>query len=105
MNPQAIAAALHRGRALDLSASTLQALCILSKGEQTMTSLAREMEVDPANITGIGDRLESLRFARRIFGRPDRRKVRLAITDHGREALADIIRDATAASWDFTATF
>lgn len=101
MNPQALAAALFKARELELGASTLHTLCLLSaKGPQSMTRIAAELGLDPAAITGTADRLESLRFARRIHGRPDRRVVRLAITDHGREALADILREATAASWE-----
>lgn len=101
MNPQAIAAALSKARELELGATTLHALCILSaKGPRNMTQLAAEIGIDPAAITGTADRLEDLSFACRRHGKPDRRKVCLSITNHGREALADIIREATAASWD-----
>jgi DNA-binding MarR family transcriptional regulator len=101
MNPQAIAAAIHRARQLDLHASTLQVLCILSAtGPSSLHHLSAELEITGAALTNIADRLESLRYAARTQTRHDRRGITLTITDHGREALADIIRDATAASWE-----
>lgn len=101
MNPQAITAAVSRARYLGLSASNLQALCILSvQGSCSLNHIASELAVSSAAVTSIADKLEHLTFASRSHNRHDRRGISLAITDHGREALADIIRDATVASWE-----
>lgn len=101
MNPQALAAAMRCARNLELSASTLQALCILSvRGSCSLNHITNELEITGSAVTGIADRLENLRFAARTHNPLDRRGITLSITEHGRNALADIIRDATVASWE-----
>lgn len=101
MNPQAIAAVIARARQLDLHASTLQALCILSvDGSCSLNHLTSELEITGPAVTCVADRLESLRYAVRSQTRHDRRGITLSITDHGREAMADIVKDAVVASWE-----
>lgn len=100
MTTRSLSAALLKASELDLSSSSLHALAIIADNDEpTMTEIASKMKVDPANITGMADRLEKLGFVRRVFGDRDRRKVRLQITDDGRNAMADIIASAIAAEW------
>jgi DNA-binding MarR family transcriptional regulator len=97
-----LAEAIGTARRLEVSASTtLQALCILSaKGPQKCGDLAIDLEMTPGSITCIAALLEEEGYAMRTRSKLDRRSVTLSITDLGREAIADVIAAATAASWE-----
>lgn len=104
MNTQTIIALCEKTRELDLAITTLRTLCILAEeGAQTMTDLARKLGLETASTTVVARRLELLRYAIRKHGSKDRRVVRISITDHGRNALNDIITAAAQEACDAAA--
>lgn len=69
------------------------------KGRMTAKELAEMMEVTPANVTGIVDRLEREGLAARSRGAQDRRVVYVRLTEEGHakvEEMLDLAQDVLA---------
>jgi DNA-binding MarR family transcriptional regulator len=78
----------HRG----LSLRQYAALHGIREGASSPGELARLWQVTPAVLTGIVDRLESRGLVRREPDPKDRRRLRLALTEHGIAASLDVER-------------
>lgn len=82
-----------RGReqaAGDLSGTQLRALDGLAEARQaTARQLADYADVTPATMTGMLDALEAKGVIRRERSLTDRRAIRIALTDQGRETVAE----------------
>ncbi len=62
----------------------------------TLAELAREVELSPATITGIVDRLQRAGLVARVRRDSDRRKIRVVLTEAGRlrcESLPDVLHE------------
>lgn len=97
----AIAAALGRADSYRLSLSTLRVLVEIAAGgcdSLTMTSVARRLETNSANITGLADRLEDLGYIVREPSSADRRVIWLRITPRGQDLLADLLSTTSTTS-------
>jgi DNA-binding MarR family transcriptional regulator len=101
ITPSILHAALAKARELDLSDTRLQALSALShRGSETIGRVCSQLGISYAALTGLADSLEALRYAQRTRTSHDRRIIHLAITPHGRQALADVLAAANAAAWE-----
>lgn len=60
------------------------------KGRMTAREIAQSLEVTPANVTGILDRLEESRLVKRTRSEEDRRVVHVALTRKGLEKVDEI---------------
>lgn len=83
----------HLGR--ELSLRQLGVLYALREGPLAAGQLARRQRVTPAVITGLLDRLEQRGYVRREADPEDRRRLRLVLTESGRE-VAQEVRQALA---------
>jgi DNA-binding MarR family transcriptional regulator len=66
----------------------------------TLADLAREVELSPATITGIVDRLQRAGLVARLRSQADRRKIRVVLTEEGRtrcETLPDVLHERVVA--------
>ena len=70
-----------------ITATQLAALAFIGEQPRTVGEIARHLEVTPAVVTGLADRLERSRCVGRIPGVHDRRVVVVQITEAGRIAL------------------
>jgi len=70
-----------------ITATQAAALAFIGEKPCTLGEIARHLEVTPAVVTGLVDRLERSRFVQRIPGVHDRRVVVVQITEAGRIAL------------------
>jgi DNA-binding MarR family transcriptional regulator len=78
-------------RRMDVPLAQLKSLFIIhSKGSASVRSLALDLGVTPANVTGIIDRLVGQELVSRAESASDRRSVRLQLTDKGRAKIATI---------------
>lgn len=69
----------------------LQVLMLLDgEGPQSMHGLAEALDVSQASATGIVDRMEQRGLVTRLRDEDDRRVIRVALTDSGRQLLAGI---------------
>jgi DNA-binding MarR family transcriptional regulator len=59
-------------------------------GRMTAREVAESLEVTPANVTGILDRLEDSKLVRRTRSDQDRRVVHVALTKKGQEKVEEI---------------
>ncbi|WP_338720806.1 MarR family transcriptional regulator [Devosia sp. XK-2] len=75
------------GRIYALSASERLCLSFLMNGPQTASAIAREIQLTPAAVTTLLDRLERRSFVRRQADPADRRKV-MVVADAAALALA-----------------
>ena len=90
-----MACARYRTRATEpISINIWAALLCIECYPVEMKVIARQCEFSTANMTGLADRMEALKLARRVTGkldpvtgRIDRRRVRLEILPAGRQAL------------------
>lgn len=81
--------AVHQGPAEGLTPALHGLLRRLERdGPQGVTSLARQLGVLPSSVTVASQRLERMGLVERRRGRGDERRVELALTDSGREAIA-----------------
>ena len=75
-------------KTVGLTAPQLLLLQILrQKGEVTIGTLARDMNLSQATVTTVMDRLEDRGLARRIRGETDKRKVYATLTEAGDQLL------------------
>lgn len=79
----------------DLSIRQLSALQYIDGTETTLGDVARSLNVTPAVVTGLIDRLERRGYVRRVASQFDRRRVHIELTtagedvrDHAEEQLA-----------------
>lgn len=75
-------------RATGLTVPQLLCLRVVAAREEqppTLADLAREVELSPATITGIVDRLQRAGLVERLRSQADRRKIRVVLTAAGRE--------------------
>ena len=78
----------HLEKTVGLTAPQLLLLQILrQRGEVTIGTLAREMNLSQATVTTVMDRLEDRQLVRRIRSETDRRKVMAALTGEGEKLL------------------
>lgn len=63
---------------------------LLREDGMTFKELSQRTALHSSTLTGIMDRLEISRFARRVMNREDRRQFHLHLTDKGREMLAHV---------------
>ncbi len=78
-----------------VSMSHLHVMWMLQRhGELSMSRLADMLDVSDSNATGLIDRMEERGLVERVRVPDDRRVVRVALSDHGREMLqqADVLR-------------
>lgn len=75
-----------------LTVPQLLCLRVLAEAEQppTLAALAQALELSPGTVTGLADRLERAGLVARKRIDRDRRKIRLDLTDAGRERVADL---------------
>lgn len=75
---------------LDLTAAQYVVMRILASGRGgSSTEICREIGYDPGAMTRMLDRLEQKGLIRRLFGQGDRRRVKLELTDRGRQVLPE----------------
>src|SRR3954451_19040295 len=67
----------------DLSLRQLAVLYLVREGAVFPSSLARQLRISPAVVTGLLDRLEQRGYLRRLADPSDRRRLRLTLTDAG----------------------
>lgn len=92
MNPEALLPLLSAARAEGLSVGTLQILCILAaKNDQRSTDLADQLDVSPAAVHGLLNRLAVRNFIRRRHTDKDGRVVRAQILPLGQVAIERIL--------------
>jgi DNA-binding MarR family transcriptional regulator len=78
-------------RKMDVPLAQLKSLFIIhARGSASVRSLALDLGVTPANVTGIIDRLVSQDLVSRGESTSDRRIVRLQLTDKGRAKISTI---------------
>jgi MarR family transcriptional regulator, organic hydroperoxide resistance regulator len=78
-------------RTMDVPLAQLKSLFLIQiKGPASVRSLALDLGVTPANVTGIIDRLVAQELVTRAESASDRRSVRLELTDKGRAKIASI---------------
>ena len=76
-------------RGLTMSQLRLMFLICRSEG-RSVGELAEEMQVKPATLTGLADRLAAQALIERAHDQDDRRVVRVRLTEDGRALLAEI---------------
>src|SRR5688572_28065459 len=81
----------------DLSLRQLSALQYIDGSETTLGDVARSLNVTPAVVTGLIDRLERRGYVRRVASQFDRRRVHIELTTAG-EDIRDQAEDQLAAS-------
>jgi DNA-binding MarR family transcriptional regulator len=67
----------------NLSLRQLSALHAVSEPETTLGDIARKLNVTPAVVTGLVDRLERRGYVRRVASKVDRRRVHIELTAAG----------------------
>src|SRR3954452_8095754 len=67
----------------DLSLRQLAVLYLVREGAVFPSSLARQLRISPAVVTGLLDRLEQRGYVRRRMDPGDRRRQRLELTENG----------------------
>jgi DNA-binding MarR family transcriptional regulator len=77
----------------DLSLRQLTALRCIGEPSTTLGDVARHLNVTPAVVTGLIDRLERRGYVRRVGSQFDRRRVHIELTSEGED-----IRDQAGAS-------
>ena len=87
----------------DISIRQLTALQFISDSETTLGDVARSLNVTPAVVTGLIDRLERRGYVRRIGSMFDRRRVHIELTtagedvrDHAEDRLASELEQRVA---------
>ncbi len=81
---------------LSLSTTQVKSLfCIVENERISSRKLADMLDVTPANVTGIVDKLIEQGFVRRVENSEDRRVVFLETTDEGKKLLANLEQMAT----------
>ena len=70
----------------DLSMRQLGALQYIDGSETTLGDVARSLNVTPAVVTGLIDRLERRGYVRRVASMFDRRRVHIELTTAGEDA-------------------
>ena len=80
----------------DLSMRQLSALQYIDGAETTLGDVARSLNVTPAVVTGLIDRLERRGYVRRVASQFDRRRVHIELTTTG-EDVRDQAEDQLAA--------
>jgi MarR family transcriptional regulator, organic hydroperoxide resistance regulator len=81
-------------RKLDVPLAQLKSLFIIvTQGEINFRNLAQELDVTPANVTGIIDRLVEQGLVARNPSPEDHRVIRLQATDQGRALMADLVEN------------
>jgi DNA-binding MarR family transcriptional regulator len=80
----------------DLSMRQLSALQYIDGTETTLGDVARSLNVTPAVVTGLIDRLERRGYVRRVASQFDRRRVHIELTTAG-EDVRDQAEDQLAA--------
>ena len=76
-----------------ITSAQLWALGILeSRGPMLMRKMSEAMDVTPANITGIVDRLEEKKLVQRKSGKEDRRATIIEITPDGKAMYEKLVR-------------
>jgi DNA-binding MarR family transcriptional regulator len=76
---------------LNLTIPQMKCLSYISRQEKTnLSGLAAGINVTPANVTGIIDRLAEQGFVTRIPDKADRRVIWLGITEKGKAMLANL---------------
>ena len=96
MNRWAEAAVAQTDHGVRLSLRQLSALQMIDDERTTLGDVARQLMVTPAVVTGLIDRLEKRGYARRINSTGDRRRIHLALTKEGREAVASAQKHLTS---------
>ena len=84
-----------------VSMSHLHVMWILERhGDLSMTRLAEMLDISLSNATGLADRMEERGVIERVRVPDDRRVVRVALSDHGRDLLAqmDLVRSDLVAT-------
>ncbi|MDQ4501262.1 MarR family transcriptional regulator [Sinomonas sp. ASV322] len=71
---------------LELTPAQARLLCVLAEGPRGMADLARGFGVEKAALTGLVDRAERRGLAERVRVDGDRRAVRVALTESGRQS-------------------
>jgi DNA-binding MarR family transcriptional regulator len=74
----------------DLSLQQLTVLYLIRTEGATLSEMARRLMVAPTVLTGIVDRLERRGYVRRENDPHDRRKLRLCLSDEGRQISVDV---------------
>lgn len=79
-------------RETGLTVPQLLCLRVLVESDEppTFADLARALELSPATVTGIVDRLQRAGLVQRVRRDTDRRKVRVELTDAGRERVRNL---------------
>lgn len=81
---------------LSLSTTQVKSLfCIVENERISSKKLADMLDVTPANVTGIVDKLIEQGFVKRVENSEDRRVVFLETTDEGKKLLANLEQMAT----------
>lgn len=77
--------------AVDLTAGQAATLLFVAEAEEipTLGDVARHLDVTPAVITGMVDRLEKRGAIERVAGTGDRRRTNIRITDRGIDLLEE----------------
>lgn len=76
-----------------LTPMQLHALRVISEGTNTMSVMAQTMHCDASNVTGIVDRLLTLKLVTRKESEHDRRVKTVQLTANGRAILDHVVRD------------
>jgi DNA-binding MarR family transcriptional regulator len=76
-----------------LSLRQLSALMMIEDEITTLGDVAKRLNVTPAVVTGLIDRLERRGYVQRMTSTDDRRRVMLSLTDNGRAALETATRN------------
>lgn len=69
----------------DLSMRQLSALQFIGEPDTTLGDVARNLNVTPAVVTGLIDRLERRGYVRRVGSQFDRRRVHIELTSEGED--------------------
>lgn len=75
----------------DLTPQTAVALKFVER-EMPMNELAKRLNAEASNLTGVVDRLESRGLVIRVVDESDRRMKRVVLTDVGRKTLEELTR-------------
>lgn len=87
---QKLKAQLLMARHHKLTLNQLIALLTLYHSSIRTAELCKSLNLSPAAMTGIIDKLQALGFARRRRSRRDRRIIKVTITDQGRQLMESI---------------